>query len=91
MPKLQQILSPDSEAALESIRYTSDDVTTVADMNRTQLYLHFDIREKLLKAQHGPDWQRHADREFAAKRELWSAARDWHEAIKAAKAARRTQ
>lgn len=85
MPKLQQILSEDSEAALESIRFMSSDVTTVSDMTRTQLYLHMDIRERMLKEQYGSGWRKHFDKEFNAKRELWAAARDLHEAVKAAR------
>jgi hypothetical protein len=85
MPKLQAILSEDSEAALESIRFMSPDPTAVEAMTRTQLYLHMDIRERMLKAQYGEGWRKHFDKEFSEKRELWAAARDLHEAVKAAR------
>ena len=85
MPKLRDILTDDSEALLESVRFMSDSPEAVEDMTRTQLYLHMDIRERMLKAQYGEGWRKHFDKEFSEKRELWAAARDLHEAVKAAR------
>ena len=82
MAQLRQMLDEDSKVALESVRFTSEDPSAVEQMTRTQLYLHMDIRERLLRAEHGEGWREAFDREFEAKRELWAAARDYHEAQK---------
>lgn len=79
MPKLGQILNDDSKLVFHAIRLMAEDATTVETMTRTQLHLHMDIRERMLKAQHGKNWQEHFDAEFAEKRERWMAARDLHE------------
>jgi hypothetical protein len=89
MPTLGQILSDDSKLVCQAIRLMAEDATTVESMTRTQLHLHMDIRERMLKAQHGDDWQTHYDAEFAEKRQRWMAARDFHEMKKRLRAAQR--
>jgi hypothetical protein len=79
MPKLGQIISDDSKLVFDAIVLMAEDATTVEAMTRTQLHLHMDIRTRMLKAQHGEDWQEHFDAEFADKRQRWMAARDFHE------------
>ncbi len=79
MPKLGQIINDDSALVCEAIRLMAEDATTVEAMTRTQLHLHMDIRERMLKAQHGDGWREHFDAEFQEKRERWMAARDLHE------------
>lgn len=88
MAQLKQLLDPDSTTVLEAVRYMSDDPDVVGGMTRTQLYLHMDIRERMLKAQHGANWREYWDAEFADKRELWAAHRDYHEAVKAVRRTR---
>ena len=82
MPKLREIISQDERLVFEAIKLMAEDPTTVEAMTRTQLYLHMDIRTRMLKAQYGTDWQRHFDAEFQEKRERWEAARDLHEVEK---------
>lgn len=82
MPQLRQMLDQDSQVALESVKYMSDKPEAVEAMTRTQLYLHMDIRERMLRDRYGKEWRKHFDAEFGEKRALWAAARDYHEAQK---------
>lgn len=82
MPRLRQVLSEEDRLKLEALRYMSEDPTTVEDMTRTQLFLHMDIRERILREAHGDGWQAQFDLEFAEKRARWEAARDLHEVEK---------
>lgn len=84
MPELRHLLSPDSELALEAVRYMSPDPEVVVDMTREQLYIHLDVRAKVLAAQSN-DWREVFEAEAYDKISLWSAGRDLHEAIKRAK------
>lgn len=80
MPKLGQVINGDARRLLESVRYMSDEPGVVATMTRSQMALHMDIRERLLKERYGDDWRRHFDREFSVKEPIWYKARNRHEA-----------
>ena len=82
MPQLKQVIDGDARRLLESVRYMSDEPGVVSSMNRTQMLLHMDIRERLLREQHGDDWKRWFDREFSVKHRLWAKARNQHEAAR---------
>lgn len=72
MTQMRHLLSDDSMAALQAVKFASPDPEAVTNMTREQFHLHLDIRSRM-----GAD-----EDEIAEKCAVWASARDAHELMK---------